>query len=104
MLLFALTACGGKDDECKHSISNGACTVCNIPESTPGLKYKLNEDGNTYTVTGIGTCKETDIVIGIYNDKTVTSIGNDAFYNCSKLTSVVIGKGVTTIGNDAFSG
>ena len=32
----------------------------------------------------------------------VTSIGDDAFYNCSSLTSVTIGEGLTSIGDDAF--
>ena len=34
----------------------------------------------------------------------VTSIGLDAFYGCSGLTSVTIGNGVTSIGYSAFSG
>jgi hypothetical protein len=32
----------------------------------------------------------------------VTSIGGKAFYNCSSLTSVTIGNGVTSIGSSAF--
>jgi Flp pilus assembly protein protease CpaA len=34
----------------------------------------------------------------------VTSIGQDAFYGCSGLTSVIIGNNVTRIGDEAFSG
>lgn len=34
----------------------------------------------------------------------VTEIGEDAFYKCSNLTSVTIPNGVTSIGEDAFSG
>ena len=34
----------------------------------------------------------------------VTSIGEEAFYNCSALTSVTIGNGVTSIGAYAFDG
>ena len=41
----------------------------------------------------------TSVVIG----DGVTSIGNFAFYKCSSLTSVVVGNGVASIGNYAFS-
>ena len=34
----------------------------------------------------------------------VTSIGDDAFWNCRGLTSVTIPSSVTSIGDDAFSG
>ena len=106
-----------------HDVQNGVCTACGGRESTPGLEYSQKADG-TYTVTGMGTCTETDIVIGIYNNRDVTTIGysafsgcysltsielpdslttivNGAFYNCS-LTSIVIPEGVTTIGYGAF--
>ena len=41
-----------------------------------------------------------------YNGVTysVTSIGNSAFRDCSRLTSVTIPNSVTTIGREAFSG
>ena len=41
----------------------------------------------------------------IYNGTTysVTSIGDEAFYNCSSLTSITIPNSVTSIGNFAFS-
>ena len=57
---------------------------------------------NTYTPTNslssIFGSQVSKYVIG--ND--VTSIGNNAFYGCTKLTSVNIPPSVTTIGNDAF--
>ena len=34
----------------------------------------------------------------------MTSIGDDAFYNCDNLTSATIGDGVTSIGDYAFYG
>ncbi|MBO4549499.1 MAG: leucine-rich repeat protein, partial [Bacteroidaceae bacterium] len=41
-----------------------------------------------------------------YNGTTysVTSIGQNAFWDCTSLTSITIGNSVTTIGNSAFSG
>ena len=41
-----------------------------------------------------------------YNNTTysVTSIGEDAFYNCSRLTSVTIPNSVTSIGDNTFTG
>ena len=40
----------------------------------------------------------------VYLDGEITSIGDNAFYNCSSLTSVTIPGSVTSIGDDAFSG
>lgn len=62
---------------------------------------------NTFTpnsVTAIGenaffNCKElTSVVV----PNSVTAIGNNAFHDCDGLTSVTIGSGVTFIGNFAF--
>ena len=45
------------------------------------------------------------VIAGPYTiPKSVTSIGDSAFYGCSSLTSVTIGTNVTSIGADAFSG
>ena len=71
-----------------------------------GLTYTLNNDG-TATVSG---CDRTVTSIKIPSNVesngqtyTVTSIGDDAFWNCSDLTSVDIPDSVTSIGNYAFS-
>jgi len=67
-----------------------------------GLEYSSN--GNGYTVDGIGLFKENALIIpSTYNGLPVTSIGNDAFYNCTRLTSVTIPDSVTSIGDSAFS-
>lgn len=87
-----------------HVVKDGACTFCNIPESTEGLEYSLNSDGKSYTVTGIGECEQTDIVIGIYDNKSVTKIADRAFCNNTSITSVSIPGSITIIGNYAFGG
>ena len=86
-----------------HTTANGACTGCGIPESTAGLEYIFNPDDKTYTVTGIGSCTSKDVVIGVYNNRSVTVIGSNAFSSgCESLTSVTIGDSVTGIGSYAF--
>jgi len=74
-----------------------------LPPANQPLFYTENSDGGI-TITGcIGG--ETNIVIpnDIYGKK-VTSIGEEAFYGCSSLTSVTISDSVTSIGSRAFSG
>ena len=69
-----------------------------------GLAYTVNDDGKTCTITGIGTCVDTNLFIGGYIDGyKVTAIGDKAFKSCSKFTSVTIGSSVITIGAWTFS-
>ena len=74
-----------------------------IRRPSEGLEYSLNSDGNGYTVTGIGTCTDKELIIpSEYNAKPVTGIGNSAFSGCTWLTSVIIPDSVTSIGGSAF--
>lgn len=69
------------------------------------LSFRLNSDGQSYRVTGLGAITNTDITIPTtYNDKPITSIDDFAFQNCSSLTNVVVGDNVTKIKSYAFSG
>ena len=73
------------------------------PTGSEGLEYSVNSDGKTCTITSIGTCKDTDVVIpSTIDGYKVISIGYRAFYNCTSLTSITIPDSVTSIGNDAF--
>ena len=68
-----------------------------------GLQYTLNTDGQSYTVAGIGTCTDTDIIIPrTYNNKIVNAIGTGAFQSSTQLTSISLPNSITSIGNYAF--
>jgi hypothetical protein len=68
-----------------------------------GLSYKVNEDGITCTITGIGTCEDEDIYIPTCIDGyTVTAIGEKVFENLAHVKSIHISKTVTDIANKAF--
>ena len=66
------------------------------------LKFTRNSDG-TYSVSGIGSCKDTDILIPVtYQGAQVTDITKYAFENCTGLTSIVIPNTISNIGLAAF--
>ena len=68
-----------------------------------GLEYMLRNGDTEYSVTGIGSCTDTKIVIpSTYNGLPVTAIGDDAFGDCESLTSIEIPNSVTSIGEYAF--
>ena len=75
------------------------------------LTWTLNDDG-VLAISGTGvikdsafdsTGKQPEIKTAIIGDG-VTSIGNNAFFNCGGLTSVEIPDSVTSIGSNAFRG
>ena len=112
MMLVFVPSCG--DDDAGEML-----------ESSEGLNFKLNDDEKSYTLVGIGTCTEENVVIDGYagypvteiaksalmratNIKTLTIgdsvsvIGEVSFYGCENLSSVSFGKGVVEIGKNAF--
>ena len=86
----------------ENSYTCKACGYVSAIEST-GLEFTLNTETDTYTVTGIGTCTDTNVVIPYkYENKMVTSIKDEAFYDYNRLESINIPSSVTSIGFRAF--
>ena len=73
--------------------------------SVSTLAYVINDDRLTCTVTGKGSCTDTDIVIPETIDGyTVTGIQNLAFADDPRITSIQIPSSVTSIGARSFRG
>ncbi len=87
-----------------HVYDNGFCTRCGARKASEGLKYAKNNEGGCYSVAGIGSCTDTDVVIpDTYLGWPVTEINGQAFSNCTGLTSITIPNSVTGINYRAFS-
>ena len=84
-----------------NSAFNGCSGLTSITVNSNNSKYdsrgKCDAIIKTTTNTLIAGCKNTVI------PNSVTSIGDDAFYGCSGLTSIAIPNSVTSIGDYAFS-
>lgn len=78
--------------------------ACADKPATKGLEYELNADGESYSVTGLGSATEEENIVipSEHLKKPVTSVAAEAFYDCSSVKSVTIPKGVTSIGEDSF--
>jgi len=88
-------------DATGHSFENGICTTCDDWNDW-GLELTLNDDG--YSVTGIGACQQTNIIIPLrYRSKPVTSLELWAFKDCKNIVSITIPSSVTSIVSGAFS-
>ena len=94
LVIMTVTSCKKDNDD----------PMFNLPESSEGLAFRLNTDGNGYTVTGVGTCISTEIVIGKYEGKPVTAIAAFAFRDKTHITKISIGDAVVEIGDGAFDG
>ena len=93
--------CAEKKENAKHNFVDGKC-VCGLSAS---LKYKLNDDKESYSITNIGTINDKDITIPSEIDgKPVTSIGREAFRECKNIESVVLPSSVSVIDDSAFYG
>lgn len=84
--------------------NNGNRYSCQITvkKCSEGLEFTEIKDG--YSVSGIGTCTDAEIVIPkTFNSKPVIKIGKAAFRGCKKITGVVIPGSIKSIEKYAFS-
>ncbi|MCD8040300.1 MAG: leucine-rich repeat protein, partial [Clostridia bacterium] len=90
----------------EHSYGeDNICTVCGMKKPSEGLKFTLSSDKTYYTVSGIGECTDTDIVIpSTYNNLPVTAIASSAFSGQTQIISIYVPDSVTSIGSGAFAG
>ena len=81
------------------------CAVCAGAETYDygDFKYSVLDDGTVAITKYVGSAEKVDIPEKI-DGKSVTSIGEYAFCNCTSFTSITIPDSVTSIGNDAFNG
>lgn len=93
ILLFLCLLCALTLTSCKEE-----------KQPSEGLAIEHYEDLNGYAVIGIGSCKDTDIVIpNEYNGKPVVAILYSAFYKNETITSVTLPENITSIGQWAFA-
>lgn len=87
-----------------HTYENGNCTVCQAPK-TEGLEYTLSEDKSYYTISGVGSCTASEIVLPqTYGGLPVKEIGANAFYGCTFIVKVVVSETIVIIRSSAFAG
>lgn len=88
-------------------LSTDKSFIFNVCDKNVTAKFKVKAEmsnlnftsnATTCTITGIKDKMMKNIVVPDY----VTEISENAFHNCSSLTSVTIGSGVTSIGSYAF--
>ena len=72
--------------------------------SSEGLAYELNEDGVSYSVAGIGTCTDADLVIpSVYEGLPVTNIKANVFMNNTSVITIVLPTSLKTLEAYALS-
>ncbi len=81
------------------------CTLCGILKESKGLLLELNSDKKSYSVIGIGECKEEWVIVPKeYNKLPIISISDSAFKDCVNITRITLQDSIIEIGKGAFSG
>ncbi len=99
------------------SCASGLGNTGAIDEYVPEKDYLVDEKGNTFyfeeaegetailvKYNGKATRDDKVVIPAMFGDRTVTTIGDDAFYNLAAIVEVTIPDTITTIGKHAFAG
>jgi len=97
-----------KEDWLNISVANGnsylrnATIVYDVVVSDDGIVYTVNGVNNTASVLMASKTLRNYSIPESYNGMTVTSVGSNAFENCTRLESIELSKEITSIGIYAF--
>ncbi len=98
--VIASGTCGADGDNLTWVLTGDGTLTISGSGKIKGYSYSYR-DGADRTTAPWGTYWKQ--IATVVMEPGVTSIGRDAFYGCSSLTSVTIPEGVTSIGGSAFS-
>jgi hypothetical protein len=84
---------------------SGKATVDLNKAPSYGLSFdKTSITSKTYTLSGIGACKDTDVMVQAEKDgMPVTSVGEMAFRGNENITSIVLPESLRVIGSSSFA-
>lgn len=68
------------------------------------LVFTLNDDETGYIISGYNGSLKSVVIPSYYNDLPIVAIDQDAFFNNSRVESIIVPEGVTKIESYAFSG
>ena len=102
MLLWLTATSGGQAQDFNYTNTNGTITITGY--TGPGGYVTIPATINGFPVNCIGPSAFAfnNNLTGVTIPESITSIGYEAFYQCSGLTNIDIGSGVTNIGANAF--
>ena len=97
-------SCKQKFEESEHEFSGDFCSVCEYDKKGTGaLKYEMNSDKQSFTVTGIlGSAPEQVVIPDRYVGYPVTRIGKSAFLEQRTMKRITLPASLSEIETDAF--
>ncbi len=103
IVCFAFSASAAKEGVYTYEVENGEATITDALGIIDGdLIIPATLGGYPVTVIGDRAFFNHEKLTSVTIPNSVTTIGDEAFYNCDNLKSVTIPNSVTTIGDDAF--